>query len=569
MLAAMGVLASLQWPARAESDSGRTEVVLERDDGIVVSEVRLDDPLPASMGPRPAACDEITYLRYRFADAPADPQQADRVFVMQPGANAGAVSMDGIARAELRALRERGTLAEWWSYDRRPSCVADMTGIEEGWWTGDYHRAIDYYYRGAEIGGRRFAGWPAYTQLSFLKDWGLRENVRDQYTLLTRELPDANFRAEKVYCGGHSHGGLAVGDFAAWDFGDGGRGLDQCKAFIGLDTVDKADVAGISEDPALSFALEAFGGVQQAVLNPIVTSGVFPSSLNFGSFGGTAEFATLVAIAAQAAYQQPDAESDVLRLIPRDPTLELILRNWSNDALDFVTGQNQLWSFRFTNEALFGVLVDNNTSPIALLQASVGGLEGPVTHKTHPTPDWWAQLTPVRPLVSFFGVHNRVGPTDHDSLYTWRDYDDVAGLPYTSPELESVDIHDWARQLASPYAYGAIEQGYAVKFLTDTALALTGTRSGDLAALRFEREAQAKPALWVLGTDSNVRYQLQLADVMRPSTPRTDIAWCYGYTHTDVLSPAQRTASGAPECTVANITDFVLDTPLSAGRPNR
>ncbi|MEV6773736.1 hypothetical protein AB0N05_34385 [Nocardia sp. NPDC051030] len=563
-------LALTEQPAIAEPETpDRTEVVLEQDNGLVVSEVHLYDPLPASMGPRPAACDEITYLRYRFADGPTDAQKADKVFVMQPGAFAGAVSMDGVARAELRALRERGTTAEWWSYDRRPSCVADMTGIQEGSRTGDYHKAIDYYYNGAEINGRRFAGWPSYFQLNFLKQWGLPENVRDQYDLLTRELPDPAFRANNVYCGGHSHGGLAVGDFAAWDFGSGGRGLDQCKAFVGLDTVDKSDVANISADPVLSAVLEAAGGVQQAILDPVVTSGITPSSLNLGPFGGAAEFATLVAIAAQAAHQHPNEESDVLKLVPRDPAIELILRNFSNTTLDFVSGQNQLWSYRFTNEALFGVLVDNNTSPLGLLQSGVGGLEGPVAHKDHPTPDWLAQIAPIRPLVSFFGVNERVGPTDHNYLYTWRNYNDVAGLPYTTPDKEIVDIREWARQLASPYAYGAIEQGYAIKFLTDTALALTGTRTGDLAPIRYEQAAQAKPAVWILGTDSNVRYQLEIADVARPSTPSSDIVWCPGYTHTDVLSPAQETNSGTPECTVSALTEFLLNTPPTAGQPNR
>src|SRR5918998_1300641 len=52
--------------------------------------VRVHDPLPAEFGEHPAACDWLTYLRWRHADGPRKSTDADAVISLMPGFLSGA-----------------------------------------------------------------------------------------------------------------------------------------------------------------------------------------------------------------------------------------------------------------------------------------------------------------------------------------------------------------------------------------------------------------------------------------------------------------------------------------------
>lgn len=52
---------------------------------VAESVVRVKVPLPASAGPRPEACDWLSYLRFRHKDGPAAAADADKILVAQPG----------------------------------------------------------------------------------------------------------------------------------------------------------------------------------------------------------------------------------------------------------------------------------------------------------------------------------------------------------------------------------------------------------------------------------------------------------------------------------------------------
>ncbi|MGQ4333497.1 hypothetical protein ACN6LE_002747, partial [Streptomyces hayashii] len=57
----------------AQGESTRTETPVASTSpvtGVTETAVRLKAPLPASFGARPAACDWLSYLRYRSADGP-------------------------------------------------------------------------------------------------------------------------------------------------------------------------------------------------------------------------------------------------------------------------------------------------------------------------------------------------------------------------------------------------------------------------------------------------------------------------------------------------------------------
>jgi hypothetical protein len=201
----------------ARGESARTETPVASKSpvaGVSESVVRVKDPLPASFGARPAACDWLSYLRYRSPDGPADSADADRILVAQPGILEGAGAFDGVARNTVRRAAEQGRHIEFWALDRRSNCLEDRTGIA----SGDQHTAVDYYYRGKQVDGRTFAGFVGNDRLGWMARLGIEQTVRDQYDLLAAELPDQRLRKRKVLCGGHSLGGVITGYFAAADF---------------------------------------------------------------------------------------------------------------------------------------------------------------------------------------------------------------------------------------------------------------------------------------------------------------------------------------------------------------
>src|SRR5438034_10029424 len=101
-------------------------------DGRAVKEsyVSLFAPLPASDGPRPAACDRIGYLRFRDARGARKVRKAAAIFVTMPGIFAGASSLDIFARNTVRTARAHQRHVEVWALDRRSNCLEDHYGVQ-------------------------------------------------------------------------------------------------------------------------------------------------------------------------------------------------------------------------------------------------------------------------------------------------------------------------------------------------------------------------------------------------------------------------------------------------------
>jgi hypothetical protein len=135
LLAVAGAVAALATvPGSAAAATGRVETRLPQHGPIAdvaVSQVTIDAPLPASAGPHPAACDTLSYLRYRHVRGPAGAAQAARILVAQPGGTAGAASLDQIARHTVQNAAAAGGFVEFWALDRRSldsrTAVAKLT----------------------------------------------------------------------------------------------------------------------------------------------------------------------------------------------------------------------------------------------------------------------------------------------------------------------------------------------------------------------------------------------------------------------------------------------------------
>ncbi|EMF58405.1 MULTISPECIES: hypothetical protein [Streptomyces] len=535
--------------ARTETAVASTSPVT----GVSETMVRVRAPLPASFGARPAACDWLSYLRYRSADGPAASADADRILLAQPGILEGAGAFDSVARNTVARAAAQGRHIEFWALDRRSNCLEDRTGIA----SGDQHTAVDYYYRDKRVAGRTFDGYVGNADLGWMAKLGIERTVRDQYDLLTAELPDQRVREEKVLCGGHSLGGVITGYFATADFdGDPATTADaghhQCAGYFALDTTVSTSLADLSGSIPDDTNLPDVGlgyGVVQAGLD----SGLLPRSLSAPVLLNP-ETMTLLAIAGVGALQNPGGEADLPRYLPPNSNIEVTNRFlFSKDTATFLTGSPTVKDFRLSNEAILGALMDDHSVPLAFLQSSVGLFDGgPVVDKNFPA----ANGSDARPAL--FGTEYKAIPDRPGGpLYTWRNYDRVGdaddpgyrsadGTAFTDAGKEVTDIQELARSMAQqPLDF--TEQYFPTKLVTDLQLA----GSPQVKRLVVHPDGlTADPTLTVLAGDGLLagRVPADLHPVVAD-----------GYQHLDVLTAAPAQNNGRPEPVSTSLTEFARD----------
>ncbi|KOG42509.1 hypothetical protein [Streptomyces resistomycificus] len=531
-------------PGEARAGTERTETPVASTSpvaGVTESLVRVKVPLPASAGARPAACDWLSYLRYRASDGPAASADADRILVAQPGILEGAGAFDSVARNTVARAAEQGSHIEFWALDRRSNCLEDRTGIA----SGDQHAAVDYYYRGKQVQGRTFAGYVTNDRLGWMARLGIEQTVRDQYDLLAAELPDQRLRKQKVLCGGHSLGGVITGYFAAADF-DGDRttkadaGFNQCAGYFALDTTvstSLADLSGsIPDDTNLPDLGLGYLGTQAGL-----DTGVLPRSLSAPVLLNP-ETMTLLAIAGMGAVADPDREADLPDYLPAGVNIDATNRFlFSKDTATFLSGSPSVKDFRLTNAAVLGALMDDQSVPLAFLQSSVGFFDGgPVVDKNFPA----ANGSEEQP--GLFGTEYKAIPDRPDGpLYTWRNYDRVGdaddpgyrsadGTPFTGAGKEVTDIRELARSLAQqPLDF--TEQYFPTKLVSDIQFAT----SPQVKRLVVHPEGlTANPTLTVLAGDGLLAGRVP---------PELNAVIADGYQHLDVLTAAPEQNDGRPE----------------------
>ncbi|MEU3092612.1 hypothetical protein ACWCQ0_38375 [Streptomyces massasporeus] len=551
VLLTAGTLTAAAPGARAEGARTETPVASTSPvTGVTESVVRVKVPLPESAGPRPAACDWLSYLRYRSADGPAASAEADRILIAQPGILEGAGAFDSVARNTVTRAAEQGRHIEFWALDRRSNCLEDRTGIA----SGDQHTAVDYYYRGKQVDGRTFDGYTGNAQLGWMAKLGIEQTVRDQYDLLTAELPSPVLRQRKVLCGGHSLGGVITGYFAAADF-DGNRattadaGYNQCAGYFALDTTVSTTLGDLSGSIPGDTNLPDIGlgyGVVQAGLD----SGVLPRTLSAPVLLNP-ETMTLLGIAGLGALQDLDGEADLPGYLPRNLNIEATNRFlFAKDTAAFLSGSPAVRDFRLTNGAVLGALLDDNSVPLAFLQTSVGFFDGgPIADKSFPA----ANGGDARPGL-YGTAYKAIPDRPHGPLYTWRTYDRVGdaddpgyrsadGTPFTGAGEEVTDVRQLARSLAEqPLDF--TEQYFPTKLVTDIELAT----SPQVKKLVVHPEGlKANPVLTVLAGEGLLagRVPADLHPVVAD-----------GYQHLDVLTAAPVQNNGRPEPVSTSLAGF-------------
>lgn len=542
----LGVAAGLL--AAAPASAARTEEPLATPPGpfadVTRSLVTLDAPLPAGAPAHPAACDELRYYRYRRAGGPADPQQAEAVFVNMPGVLGGAGSLEMHALNVVQQAADRGRSVEVWALDRRSNCLEDRHGLDAALRANDPGLALDYYFGRKEVEGRTFGGFLPNSRLAVAAHFDLKQTVEDYRAVIVDGMPDDDVRRRKLFCGGHSLGGSLTGQLMAWDFdGDdattGDAGYELCRASIALDSVVTADPSALGDVPLVSESVAQTRALAYDAVTAFVNRSL--RVVDFG-FIGPETMGTLLGVGVTAQLRPDTDTSDLVARIPTRGAAEQGLRLFHSRTLaDLLAPTAVLRRQHLTGEALLGAFLDDDTQPLSFIRTSLGVYDGgPVGRKA------WSQGGAL------------LFPTSTDRLYGWASFDDPLpvfpqpnGEPYSTPSSEVTDVQDLARVLGNgPLDFA--EEYFPTRITTDVGFSQAGFRSGDLAHVRYAGGPAARPRLTVFAADG-------VTDRKAPPARPGDVAITLpGYDHLDVVTAAPRQNDGQPERTASAVVDFML-----------
>ncbi len=536
------------------------------------SVVTIDAPLPASAGTHPAACDKLSFLRLRHIGGPADPSNADAVLTMMPGVLEGAAAFENIGRNLItRAWNERGKHIEVWAIDRRANCLEDLKGLEKAHATHNAQDLLDYYYKGASYMGDTFDGFVPSSQLRWVAEIGLEQTLRDWHEVIVRGMPSQVTRKQKLFCGGHSLGGILTGEYLTWD-ADGNAsttadaGYNQCAGTFALDSFVTADPVKIGQLTALTgtgFLPDGINDLAVELLRNdtvprvIDTPGINPEVMYF-----------LTGIGFMA-DQAPAAENTLLSTAPETTKIKQAQALFfSKDYVNFLSQWPDIRDYRFTNRALLGTFMDDNSFPLSFVQASVGFYKGgSVGTKQFPVPDLLTSVPMIGPLLDYIvGAGDLAIPTNfgwwpgarNGPLYDWLDYNEVTstniprkypfGPRYTSPSREVTDINDLAHAVAG-FPLNFVEAYYPTRMVLDAAFGIAGSHAASPNLLHPQGFDQVTH-LDIVGSEGTVKLLMPIVNA--------NATVVQGYNHIDVLTAAPQQNSGQSEPVATSLLDYVF-----------
>ena len=495
----------------------------------------------------PPECDFIRFVRYRPETPDGEPKAVDAVIVLMPGYMGGANEFEYMGR-QLVSMAEASGLGslEVWAVDRRPNCLEDLTGMNAAEDPGelpDPSVAVGYYFLGSEVQGRQFDGFLREEDVPFLSEFGLRLVMEDVYKIISTMIPDRQDRINTVYIGGHSLGTPLTGLFAGWDF-DGNpetledAGYQNCAGLILLD------------GPVFYEDLMQFNNIEEAAYTQRVADIRTGAAPRFDFFTGVSPDAmALLELMGMYAAAGPEEESTLLKDIPLSEDVSMLVKMLhSRDFGHFASGIPAISDFRYTNEALLGVFMDDNFMPVKMLQASLGFLRG------------GAVVTKEFPgrLADFLGM----GGIDQDGLfiawdagnplalgtgplYSWVNFDEVGNAEnpeykdsngvytYTTMIEEVSDIQDFARILyRGPSNF--TEWYFSSRLRLDMGAAATPFNTE--AGLTFFHNSQVDSPVIAFGAPHGDVPDITGWDEYRESIASSEFnaIMCPGYNHLDI-----------------------------------
>ena len=358
--------------------------------------------------PTPSQLNYAVFTRYAYNPEPA---QLKAILVLMPGLLGGAGDFDTMAKTIVGM--GKGDI-EVWTVDRRSVLLNDFTGIQAAWNKQDPSLAIGYYFSGASIDGKTYAGVPPTTSVSYMSEWGLDMMLRDLNTIIS--LIPQQYRKTNVFLGGHSLGAWIAQDYAGYEFSDPVTspepGYDNIAGVVLLDgggsgmmqTVTASEYLSGTGMPqnisGMNFTMPSLDQIRQNPANVMVVS-LIGSAM--GSLGAAVEsmllnMFTFVQIEGMYGLLQPDQLSPMMRI----PQFSLIAAA--------LLGNTQ---FKATNQAMLGFAMDRNFNPISIMSATLGSPNGPLTSTTS----------------MFFPGITVSEPTDKGTMtYTWNSQNHITSI---------------------------------------------------------------------------------------------------------------------------------------------
>jgi hypothetical protein len=550
---------------------------------VVMEEVSIHSPAPRDNGIPPEECDYIRFLRFRPRNGSSDIAGADAVLVLTPGFYCGANAFEYMGRQLVYMALQQEARMEVWAVERRPNRLEDHTGLNAAEAAADTSPAVDYYYLGAELDGRTYDGHLQDEDVPYLSEFGLKLAIEDVYTVITTMVPDAEMRRQKVFVGGHSLGGPLTAVFASWDF-DGDptttddAGFRNCAGLVGLDgaislTMGMFETAAealpeepppdTSDDGMAAYYEELVGGLRDGSMPRL-----FPVSIL------ESEALIVLELLGMEANWAPEEESTLLEEVPELESIDVMLKLLHSRSLDhYLIHTPDITDFRYTNEAQLGVILDDNSMPVKIVQASMGFLrDGPVVQKDFPLPGDLAGIPLLSDLLGSFisleglFIANDAGPSyfqlGQGPLYGWADFDqigrgadpdfeDIEGSTVLTTMVEEVsDIQDVAAVLyKGPSNF--LEWYFTMRLMVDFMAAIFPfapeyglnlmhmDRIDELPQVEFMAGSNMDPSL--SGPTGAERYVLE------------------GYNHIDVLTAAADRTSHRENGVLAPLIDFLLE----------
>ncbi len=338
----------------------------------------------------PAELAFVRLVRYRVDADPPRPARA--IAVLMPGFLGGAGSFDPLARAIVRASNESEAF-EAWAIDRRANLLEDHHGLDVAEVRKDPELALAYYFDGAEVEGKTFAGFVGQGELPYLAEDGLATTVGDLHNVIALVAPEE--RRARVVLVGHSLGASIAEEYAAWDF-DGTPGYSELAGLVLVDGVARSEGAAtppITEAEYLAGSMGGPAGFNPPGLDAIESSTPYIALPLLG-----VKIYAIAAISAMRALWSPEA-------ITVDPVRDQA----------FMTLLSLPSVPDMTNRAAMGLAFDDESNGVSFAAVSCGTSAGGPTEK----------------YTSILGPE-LTHPSDPDATYTWVEFDAVDPPEHTA-----------------------------------------------------------------------------------------------------------------------------------------
>ncbi|MEZ4269594.1 MAG: hypothetical protein R3F39_24815 [Myxococcota bacterium] len=447
-------------------------------------------PNPVTGAETPPEFNVVRYIRYRAETGTAPPAEVDAILVVAPGFTVGSGYLSYMAQSLVAQSCGR---VEVWLTERRHHLLEDPTGMNAAEAARDPRLAYGYYFEGAAVGGRTFAGiLDAKGKGSeILSEWGLEIALKDLRRVI-EQVPVAA-RQASVFLGGHSRGVAYVQAYAAYEFEPGHLGCDDLAGLVLIDGDSRYDEA-MTEAAYLERLKRIREGSTPRYVN------VPPASPEIYVF---LEILALAASDDVATPGDPELGPDGQfgTLGPLQSLAPLLFRG-----LDI----------KMTNEAFWGFAADTESAILDILRSGLGKLDG---------------ATEVDELGAY--------PSDEGHLYRWKHYDQVEPAEFCEIQDLLHALYAGPSNAPDPYYAARLDQDFYVADRMDT--------EGTWREAYFPLRASAMNApVYVLGSrllsgepERVTDYRDRIAPVRGQSLPRSEygfeVSWKPEWEHIDTV----------------------------------